>query len=447
MGYPARGTRMLKSQRWGHEEDSRYDEFLLEDITLIYEVDLIEDSVRSIRKSSVTTENAVETGKPFSVIIKEAILLYILPESRQRFAENLSISFLCRQYAQGNREIVFQFLSSEMTGTNRWYEETIRLFRDNQTGHICAMLYVRDIQEYKIRELAIAKKAELDSLTGLFNRGAMQCRVEDLLEEFEKCPSMTAMLLIDIDNFKQVNDTYGHAYGDQVLCRVAHLLEDFFPNAVIGRFGGDEFLVFGEPLAVRESLDPRLQALCDSLAKMLYDIKCMYRVSASIGAAVYPDHGQNYHKLFERADEAQYQAKRTGKNGYSVYGEHCRQQQTAKFVGPEWLLDEISEAIYVCDIQTDELLYVNQAMIDWFGLEREQLRGRKCYEYILHRTEHCPACPRVQIEQDKVFVREQSVDLQGVRHLLRLKTKLVQWNGRSAQLEVMTDVSRADKKK
>ena len=278
-------------------------------------------------------------------------------------------------------------------------------------------------------------------MTGLYNRGAIQDVVEDYTKKAKR-RDMAALLIIDLDNFKMANDTYGHSYGDRVLCQVARTLEEIFPKAAIGRLGGDEYIVFMEHLSSKDVLNSLMERLCDELYVLLGDVKCVYRLSASVGAAIYAVHGSSYAELYEHADEAQYQAKRTGKNSCLIYGEYNKTASTAKFVGPEWLLDEISEAIYVCDALTNEVLYVNRAMMEWFDLDREKLRGRTCYEGIMHRREPCERCPRKYIHNTDLFAREKEMMLHGeMRHFL-LKTKLVQWNGRAAQLEVIMDLTR-----
>lgn len=420
-------------------QEPAYDDFLLQEVALFYEVDLTADRIIRICKGSESTENADTT--PFSAIISMVAKTYIREDCREELLQGLDVHRLIRCYNSGRRELALEFVSNEMTGSDRWYDEKIRLLANPHDGHIMALLYVRDIHEQKQRELMIEQEAKRDSLTGLYNRGAVREIVEEYIRSAAGRRDMAAMLIIDLDNFKMANDTYGHSYGDKVLCLVARLLERLFPKAAVGRFGGDEYIVFLENLSSKDVLNSLMEHLCHELYILLGDVKCVYRLSASVGAAIYAVHGTTYTELYEHADEAQYQAKRTGKNSCYIYGEYNKTSSAAKFVGPEWLLDEISEAIYVCDALTNEILYVNKAMMEWFDLDREQLRGRACYEGILRRSEPCDNCPRRHIYNAGLYAREKDIVIHGeLRHVL-LKTKLVQWNGRSAQLEIIMDIT------
>ena len=422
-----------------------YDDFLLQGVALLYEVDLTANRIVRIRKGSESTENADEAS--FSEIIAMVAKNYIREDCRELLLRGLDVDRLIHCYESGRYEFNLEFVSNEMTGMDRWYSEKIRLLSNPQNEHIMALLYVRDIHEQKQRELMIEQEAKKDSLTGLYNRGAVQEIVENYVCSADGHRDMAAMLIIDLDNFKMANDTYGHSYGDKVLCMVARLLERFFPKAAVGRFGGDEYIVFLENLSSKDVLNSLMEHLCDELYVLLGDVKCVYRLSASVGAAIYAAHGTTYTELYDHADEAQYQAKRTGKNGCYIYGEYNKTSSAAKFVGPEWLLDEISEAIYVCDALTNEILYVNKAMMEWFDLEREQLRGRTCYEGILHRREPCGNCPRRQIYKSGLYAREKDILIHGEKRHVLLKTKLVQWNGRSAQLEIIMDITQKSNQK
>ena len=120
--------------------------------------------------------------------------------------------------------------------------------------------------------------------------------------------------MLDVDNFKQINDTYGHLVGDEVLHHIGEELKRCFRKYdVVGRVGGDEFLVFMKGI-------PGLEIAKKGAAKILKifveNENALRSVSASIGVALYPRDGQNFKNLYQKADEALYRAKQTGKNRY-----------------------------------------------------------------------------------------------------------------------------------
>ena len=129
------------------------------------------------------------------------------------------------------------------------------------------------------------------------------------------------LLMIDIDNFKQVNDFYGHLSGDVMLTEAARMLQDMFrASDILGRIGGDEFAVFA-----RDALDENvIRNRCRQITARLADIDYPngYRISVSMGISFYPRHGKDYPTLFSHADAALYHLKKhRGKGGYAVYGE------------------------------------------------------------------------------------------------------------------------------
>ena len=161
------------------------------------------------------------------------------------------------------------------------------------------------------------EKANRDPLTGLFNR-----------EYFEQFASTTiekggltsgAIIFFDLDNFKQVNDTLGHMVGDDVLCFIAKRMRGAFRHTdVIARYGGDEFVAFVNNIEYSE-LERRLGELCSVLQTPYRNEEIEYRVSGSIGVAVYPNDGETYQDLLDHADTATYVAKEQGKAQYVFY--------------------------------------------------------------------------------------------------------------------------------
>ena len=164
-------------------------------------------------------------------------------------------------------------------------------------------------------KVELAHEAEHDALTGLLNRGAFEKLKGYLQESIEP----TALILLDVDNFKSVNDTYGHQTGDEALKRVAELLkENFSTNDYPARTGGDEFAVIMTHITPKEKdvIRAKINAMNDKLAKQEGDIP---KLSLSAGIAF----AQIGYKpeLYNMADEALYKTKENGKCGYTFYGD------------------------------------------------------------------------------------------------------------------------------
>lgn len=125
--------------------------------------------------------------------------------------------------------------------------------------------------------------------------------------------------MLDLDNFKLINDTMGHASGDRALLLTARTLRETFRDSdILGRAGGDEFLVFMSGVNTPELAASRAEALCLALTQKLEESDCGFSLTCSVGISLYPQDGDSYSTLFEAADAAMYQAKREGKNAYRL---------------------------------------------------------------------------------------------------------------------------------
>ena len=161
------------------------------------------------------------------------------------------------------------------------------------------------------------EKANRDALTGLFNREYFEQFSRSTLEKDTLISA--AIVFIDIDDFKHVNDTLGHMFGDDILCCVAkRVLGVFRHTDIVARYGGDEFVVFVNGIA-RAELEKRLTQLCDVFRFPYRNDTVTYQISGSIGAAMFPDDGENYQDLLDHADCAVYAAKERGKDQFAMY--------------------------------------------------------------------------------------------------------------------------------
>lgn len=167
------------------------------------------------------------------------------------------------------------------------------------------------------REAYYLTPAARDAGTGLFNKKAM---TEFVVEKLQLKDKQTRwFILFDIDDFKGINDTFGHLFGDEVIRKVADILQiNAGYRGVVGRFGGDEFFVMLEKVSDREAVKNWIKTVVKELA---YAFDPKLKVTASIGISQYPVDGEAYEELFEKADKALYIAKEKGKNRHIIYEE------------------------------------------------------------------------------------------------------------------------------
>lgn len=194
--------------------------------------------------------------------------------------------------------------------------------------------------------------AERDPLTGLFNRTRFQGHLDNLISHARRHHSTFALLYFDLDEFKSINDSYGHGTGDTVLVRTANeVLKMVRTEEILARLGGDEFAL----LTALNPLD-NISSLATRIIKAISSIPFRFQgkniqLTTSIGIAMYPDHGQTVEDLVAHADSAMYISKKQGKNTWSVYDYHLDSSQI--------MVDRLSWNQKIAKAIEEELLVVH----------------------------------------------------------------------------------------
>lgn len=176
----------------------------------------------------------------------------------------------------------------------------------------------RDITEIRKREELLEDQARRDSMTGLYNHDTGKTLVNEYLQEKREDAS-SGLLMMDVDHFKNVNDSYGHLFGDEVLVGFSRFLQGFFRKEdILIRTGGDEFVVFLKEIS-REALEKKVSLLVEKAGALTFSQKG-FTLSCSVGVCFLPGgiNGYSYEQLFEHADLALYRAKIAGRNQYAV---------------------------------------------------------------------------------------------------------------------------------
>jgi diguanylate cyclase (GGDEF)-like protein len=177
---------------------------------------------------------------------------------------------------------------------------------------------VRKIHEYLVNLKLITIKSETDVLTSLCNRGAFEQRVSAILRLRPEEDQINAFIMIDVDYFKAVNDTYGHAAGDMVLTECANALLRVTREAdVVGRLGGDEFAVFCKSVGSVAIAEDKARQIRNEWLKIIPP-GGEKGVTASIGISFAPQDGTVYQELFNKADEVLYKVKEAGRDGFGT---------------------------------------------------------------------------------------------------------------------------------
>jgi diguanylate cyclase (GGDEF)-like protein/PAS domain S-box-containing protein len=184
---------------------------------------------------------------------------------------------------------------------------------------------ITDISDFRRAEAAIRHHAEHDHLTGLANRSLFKKTLDAALAGRARNGDSAALLLIDLDGFKPVNDALGHEAGDNVLVQTANALTDLLGETnAVARLGGDEFAIVQRPAPQPGSAASVASAVVQRMAQPMYYDRRQVAVSASVGVALANDAGSDSEKLIRNADLALYAAKRSGRSCFKIYQSSMR---------------------------------------------------------------------------------------------------------------------------
>ena len=258
---------------------------------------------------------------------KEEILGHSMPElyGAQYFVENLKH---LSDRVLGGETFEHEFWALASFG-KRFLHTKYFPYYENEDDPL-PMAYVvsaRDNTEKRANEeRLIASEKELeflahnDALTGLPNRLLLTDRIAHAIENSKRQGRMIAVCFLDLDNFKKINDSYGHSYGDEILKQLALRLQGRIRHCdTLSRIGGDEFILLVENIKEKHEIEIIISKIQAIFEEPFINKAQKFFLSASIGVSVYPDHGTDGETLIKNADTAMYKAKEAGKNTYTFY--------------------------------------------------------------------------------------------------------------------------------
>lgn len=254
-------------------------------------------------QSCYTVESLVEAALD-SIVDKTSDIM--------KFYRRFNPFYLHDIYESGRRRLSFKYERILSNGSVHWVQNIVRFMSDIDSGHLCILLTAQNIDEQKSEEEQLILSAKMDKMTMLLNRETTMEMIQKTL--MEQADRMHALFMIDADNFKKLNDTYGHQEGDKFLVQFAKVIKNCFDDgSIAGRIGGDEFFALMPDVPDVETVQARADELLINVRKVCSEYSDI-PISASIGVGLYPTNGRSIGQLYASADKAMYQAKRRGKN-------------------------------------------------------------------------------------------------------------------------------------
>ncbi|MCW9052609.1 MAG: diguanylate cyclase [Motiliproteus sp.] len=256
-------------------------------------------------------------GYPEAFIIGKPWFELAIPESQRQQQQNIFDRLLSGQLPQ-SQELEGEVVTKD--GSIRhiiWNHSLVQNELNEITGSLSSG---HDNTRRKEAEQEIMRLAMTDHLTGLVNRRSFYMRFNEAIKIADRSEIFISVITFDLDHFKPINDRYGHDIGDKVLVRVAEILQETFRESdTVGRMGGDEFAVIAIGTHNYDEIRPPLERLLKALSQPMEFDDISVRVGASIGIALFPDHGKDPDQLLRKADMALYEAKRKGRNCIQLY--------------------------------------------------------------------------------------------------------------------------------
>lgn len=247
-------------------------------------------------------------------------------DQKENFIRKYNREALIREYHHGKTEIITETKSLYDDGSVRWARLTARLLMNPVTGDLECIFFGMDISEEKKyqEQLALSEeekeqileKAKRDILTDVYSKKAFVQMAEEYLKSKErKC---FAIIFLDLDHFKNVNDKLGHLVGDQVIMDTAEKLQNIFSNKdIISRFGGDEFCILVKDIP-KATFQRKIDYMLDKLKGIYQDEENCVQITASIGAVYVYQTTNSIEELMQEADMELYRAKRNGRDRYCI---------------------------------------------------------------------------------------------------------------------------------
>lgn len=241
--------------------------------------------------------------------IRENIYVDDMDKLRENFNRK---SLEDKYFHEGIDTFTLEYRCFDM-GMYRW--EIANVYLTNIKDNLHVMIVAHDNQTNKEKELMLRYQAETDPLTGLYNRSTLEQRIKKYLENSFK---QYAMFIIDLDHFKEINDTMGHLQGDYVLKDVAQILsQNFSTKDDIGRLGGDEFVVLKRNVVSLEEIEETAKRLNEQLRMTYEKDEHVIQISASIGICI-GNKATSFQRLYSKTDEVLYEVKDHGKDNYKI---------------------------------------------------------------------------------------------------------------------------------
>lgn len=307
-------------------QEAQYRKAFTESSLMAYEFNLTENTIQRIMGSrgfrlQELCERLEHPGC-YSDTLTAGARFLVAEGDRERFVKETSREYLMQLYQNGVTEKELEYRRITPDGKELWNAALIYLLSDQLSGDVMGYAYHRDIHERKLTEKDLAEQAAHDPLTGVLNRSSAEKEITAYFAKQIGSKQASAFLMIDLDRFKAINDSYGHLTGDQYLQKLADIINRSLRKGdFVARMGGDEFAVLLKQVSGQQEALAVVNRFAQEVAKIQTDLGITLQTSVSVGVSLFPVDGTDFQTLYRKADEAMYQAKQVPGTNVVVYHE------------------------------------------------------------------------------------------------------------------------------
>ena len=285
----------------------------------IIEFDITNDMACGEGTKKFLQQMGLKPNSSYSTMLQTIVAQSILPEHTAQYMETFNPESVRNALQEERSKLSCDFQCVQEDGDYAWFRETGYVLRWAENNSIHIVICRQNIDREKRLELSLKDMAQKDGLTGLYNKITTEMLIDKRLAKHQNDDSILAMVMLDIDNFKELNDSLGHLAGDRIIQEFAQSLRSgCASHDLVGRIGGDEFVVLTHQQN-RDALIKQLEELSSHIRRTSYGDEGQQHIAASMGVALFPHDGSNFGELYAKADAALYRAKQLGKDRFVFF--------------------------------------------------------------------------------------------------------------------------------
>jgi len=301
---------------------------------------------------------------------------------------------------------------------------------------------IRTITDDMEKRHEYQKLAERDQLTGIYNCAVLLQKAAEDLEE--KKSGKCAVITIDLDDFRRINEVFGHDKGDEVLHNIAQSLREYIEGrGLVGRVGGDRFVLFLSDIADESEVRKEIE----DFRAILASLSSKTQITVSVGCVIKNRDNLDIQDIYQEADKALYEAKRKGTNSLVLYNSDTdwvnpiQENDFSTYVEEEdVVLEEYDGYVSVVDVETMDVLYLSKSLYKDIASRDGEFdwRTKKCFEVLCGCKSPCETCEMRDLEKEKAMYYFKT-NPQNKQYFCR--ASMIDWHGKKARMEIAYDVS------